>query len=98
MAALTGTRVLIARDFHAAPDHAAREIFNAALVRGGLADVGREAARWGVTHIVVTPEFLASQGVALSDLDARRDLRRVHFTGHVGGDYVAVYALAAPTS
>jgi hypothetical protein len=98
MAALTGTRVLIARDFHAAPDHAAREIFNAALVRGGLADVGREAARWGVTHIVVTPEFLASQGVALSDLDARRDLRRVHFAGSAGGDYVAVYALAATSS
>lgn len=98
MAALTGTRVLIARDFHAAPDYQARVEFNEAVVRGGPGDLLAQASRWGITHVVVTPEFLAAYGVPLSDLDTRPYLERVHFTGSVGGDYVAVFALGPKPS
>jgi hypothetical protein len=93
MSALTGTRVLIARDFHAAPDHPVRAAFNEAVVRGGPGDPLAQAARWGVTHVVVTPAFLAGYGVTLSDLDARPYLKRVHFAGTRQGEYVAVFEL-----
>jgi hypothetical protein len=98
MAALTGARVLIARDFHAAPDHPAREQFNAELARGGPGDPAADGKRWGITHVVITPEFLSTYGVSLGDLDARPYLTRVHFAGSPTGEYVAVYALGAKSS
>jgi hypothetical protein len=98
MAALTGARVLIARDFHAAPDHPAREQFNAELARGGPGDPAADGKRWGITHVVITPEFLSTYGVSLGELDARAYLTRVHFAGSPTGDYVAVYALGTKSS
>jgi hypothetical protein len=98
MAALTGARVLIARDFHAAPDHPAREQFNAELARGGPGDPAADGKRWGITHVVITPEFLSTYGVSLGDLEARPYLTRVHFAGSPTGEYVAVYALGAKRS
>jgi hypothetical protein len=63
MAALAGTRVTLARDFAVPKDYLARVRLNDALVRGGPGDPAADAALWGVSHLVVTPEFLAAYGV-----------------------------------
>jgi hypothetical protein len=93
MAALAGTRVTLARDFAAPKDYVARVRLNDALVRGGPGDPAAEAARWGVSHFVVTPDFLAPYGVGLDELEGRPYLRRVHFAGDTRGAYVAVFAI-----
>ena len=98
MSALIGARVTLARDFAKPRDAAARGVLNQTLVRGGPGDPVADAARWGVTHLIVTPEFLADQGVPLEALDARPYLRRVHLAGKAGGDYVGLFALVRTPS
>jgi hypothetical protein len=98
LAALTGARVLLARDFSTPPDFGARLRFTDALVRGGPEDPVAQAARWGVSHFVVTREFLAAYGVGLDELETRPYLRRVHFAGDARGEYVAVFAIRSRTS
>lgn len=93
MAALAGARVLVARDFALPADALAKLQLSDALVRGGPGDPAAEAARLGVTHLVVTPESLAEAGVSLGALEARPYLRRVHFSGDPGGTWVALFAL-----
>jgi hypothetical protein len=98
MAALAGTRVTLARDFAKPRDAGARVALNETLVRGGPGDPLADAARWGVTHLIVTPEFLAAYGVSLEALEGRPYLRRVHLSGDPGGDYVGLFALARTPS
>jgi hypothetical protein len=98
MAALAGTRVTLARDFAVPKDYSARLQLNDALVRGGPGDPVAEAARWGVSHFVVTPDFLAPYGVGLDELETRPYLRQVYFAGDARGDYVAVYAIRSNAS
>lgn len=98
MAALAGTPVLLARDFALPKDALARARVGALLLRGGPGHPAEEAARFGVTHLVVTPESLAEMGVTLDEVEARRYLRLVHLTGDRNGLFVAIFALrdAAP--
>jgi hypothetical protein len=98
MAALTGTRVLLALDFPAPRDWTTRVAYARALVRGELADPRGEGARWGVTHLIVTPAFLAANGVTLTDLQSRPDLRTAVLAGDPRGDFVALFTLASPQS
>ncbi len=93
MAALTGARVLLARDFAAPGDYASRLELGAALARGGPGDPPADAARYGVSHLVVTKELLDAAGVTLQDVDRRPYLRRVHFSGDPEADYVALFAV-----
>jgi hypothetical protein len=95
MAALAGARVLLARDFQSPDDSSTRMQVAAALARGGPSDRLAEAARFGVSHLVVTPELLAVLGLTLEEVDARPYLRRVHFSGDPAGDYVALFAVGA---
>jgi hypothetical protein len=93
MAALTGARVLLARDFAAPGDYWSRLELGAALARGGPGDPPADAARYGVSHLVVTKELLDVAGVTLQDVDRRPYLRRVHFSGDPEADYVALFAV-----
>jgi len=93
LAALTGTRLLLARDFALPRDATARAETVEALVKGGPGDPASQAARFGVTHLVVTPELLAEMGVSLGEVEARPYLRRVHFAGDPEGEYVALFAV-----
>jgi len=92
MAALTGARVLLARDF-ASPDYSGRMRVTLALLRGAPADPIPDAARLGVSHLIVTPALLADAGVTLDDLEERPYLRRVHLTDDGHGDFVALFAV-----
>jgi hypothetical protein len=97
MAALAGTRVLLARDFPAPRDFATRVRFQEDVLRG-TADPAREGARWGVTHVIVTPAFLATFGVELADLERRPYLRKVLVAGDPRADFVAVFELVRPSA
>jgi hypothetical protein len=85
-------RVLLARDF-ASPDYSGRMRLILALVRGSPGDPAADAARLGVSHLVVTPALLADAGVTLAELDERPYLRQVHLTGDPRGEYVALFAI-----
>jgi hypothetical protein len=98
MSALVGTPVLLARDFAAPRDFAARVRLNEALLRGGPGDPRADAARYGVRYLLVTPALVSDLGVRLEDVDARPYLRRVHFDGDLRGEYVAVFAVSPPPS
>jgi hypothetical protein len=98
MAALAGTRVLMARDFALPRDAIAKVEVADALVRGGPGDPAAEAARFGVTHLVLTPESLAETGVALDEVETRPYLRRVHFTGDRTGAWLALFAVGPGAS
>jgi hypothetical protein len=98
MAALAGSRVLLARDFALPRDALARLRVEEALIKGGPGAPVAEAARFGVTHLVVTPEALAETGVTLDEIEARPYLRRVHFTGDRAGRYLAIFAVGAQAS
>ena len=92
MAALSGVRVLLARDF-ASPDYSGRMRVTQALLRGAPGDPVADSAPLGVSHLVVTPALLADAGVTLDDLETRPYLRQVHLTADAGGDYVALFAV-----
>lgn len=93
-AALAGFRVTLAKDFHSPRDYGARVQMERSLVRGEDLAAAREAARgYGVTHLLVTPALLDEYAGALADLEARPDLKLVHFSGQRRADYVAVFAL-----
>jgi len=47
-----------------------------------------------VTHLVVTPEWLAEAGIPLADVEARPYLRRVLFTGDRKGEWLSLFAVA----
>ena len=94
MAALTGTRVLMAQDFPAPRDWRTRLDYTSALARGELRDPVAEGARWGVTHIIVTPGFLAENGLSLESLQARPSLRPLVLARDEGGEFVALFTLA----
>jgi hypothetical protein len=98
MVALAGVRVTLARDLAGPRDHSARTAFNEALVRGEPEDLVSMGSRWGVTHLVVTREFLAVYGVTLDDLERRPYLRRVHVAEGSGGEYIGLFAVMRPPS
>jgi hypothetical protein len=98
MSALTGMPVLLARDFAAPHDYAARVRVNESLVLGGPEDAVADAARYGIAYLLVTPAFLSTYRVSLDDLADRPYLRHVFVGGSLGGDYIAVYAVARPPS
>ena len=67
IAALTGRQVILARDFPKSKDYDARLRLNEMLLRGDAA-AAAEAARYGVSHFVVTSLELAASGLTLEDL------------------------------
>ncbi|PYQ41137.1 MAG: hypothetical protein DMF77_16760 [Acidobacteria bacterium] len=95
MSALTGSRVLIARDFAAPRDWGSRIDLNTRLVRGA-GDPVTFAAQWRVTHFLVTPALLANYDVSLSEVEARPYLKKIHFAGNRARDFIVVFALARP--
>ncbi len=96
MAALGGTHVLVAQDFSMARDWRARVEYASAAVRGQLADPRAEGARWGVTHFIVTPAYLAENGVSLADLEARAFFHLVTLVREPDGNFVALFTLVSP--
>ncbi|HUG54684.1 MAG TPA: hypothetical protein VMR21_13840, partial [Vicinamibacteria bacterium] len=98
MAALAGTPVLVARDFAVPSGYAEKVAVGQALVRGEPGDAEAEARRLGVSHLVVTREYLAELEVALEEVESRPYLRAAHFAGDRGGEYVALFAVGGPAS
>jgi hypothetical protein len=98
MSALVGSPVILARDFAAPRDYAARVRLNEALLRGGPGDPRVGAAHYGVRYLLVTPALVSDLGVKLEDVEARPYLRRVHFDGDPRGAYVAIFAVSPPAS
>lgn len=93
-AGLGARRVLVGYFLHNPRDTHDRLAFEKALVAGGDAElVASGRKRWGVSHLLVTPTFLAEQGVSLDALRSRRDLREVHFTGEPAGEFVAIFEI-----
>jgi hypothetical protein len=94
-AALGARRSLLSRGLHSPGDAAARLRLQALLLEGGEPAAARaEAARYGVRYLVVTSAFLARHPPAtLEALEARPDLRLVHFTGERRREFVAVLEL-----
>jgi hypothetical protein len=94
-AALGARRSLLSRGLHSPGDTPARQRLEALLVAGGdPASTRSEASRYGVRYLVVTPAFLARHPPATLDaLEARPDLRLVHFTGERRRDFVAILEL-----
>lgn len=90
IAALTGRRVTLARDFPLAPNHLERERLHAMLLRGDPG-AAAEAARFGVSHFVVTPAMLAPFELTLSDLEQRPYLVPLRVGRDADGSYVALY-------
>ncbi len=90
IAALTGRRVVLARDFPMAPDYAARLRLTEMLLHG---DPGAraEAARYHVSHFVVTSAMLQSSGLTLADLDGSPDLAPLTVGVDPDGAFVALY-------
>jgi hypothetical protein len=95
MSALTGARVLLARDFAPPSDRWSRIDLNTRLVRGAQDPIAF-AARWKVTHFLVTPELLANYGVSLAEVEAHPFLKQLHFAGSRTSNYIVVFALAQP--
>jgi hypothetical protein len=98
MSALAGARITLGHDLAGPRDYSDRVALNEALVRGGPGDPVKEAARWGVTHLIVTPQFLAGYGVSLEELERRPYLRRIHLAAAPDGDYVGLFALTRAPS
>ena len=94
-AALGARRALLSRGLHSPGDTPARQRLQALLLEGGDPAAARsEAARYGVRYLVVTPAFLARHPpVTLEALEARPDLRLVHFTGERQREFVAILEL-----
>ena len=90
MAALTGRKVVLARDFPMAPDFAARMRLTEMLLRGD-AGAAAEAARYRVSHFVVTSAMLQEAGLTLADLDRRSYLSPVHVARDPDGAFTALY-------
>jgi len=93
VAALTGTRVLLAQDFPSPRDWRVRLEYANAVVRGRLSDPAAEGARWGVTHLIVTPAFLAGNGVSLQDVQALSVMRQTALARDSDGEFVALFDL-----
>jgi hypothetical protein len=91
MAALTGTRVVFARDFPA-PDWAFRTALGERLLRGDP-EARPDAARFGVTHVIATSAQLARLGTTLDDMARRPDLAPAAVGHDPDGTFVALYAL-----
>jgi hypothetical protein len=96
MAALAGVRVLLAHDLATPSDGEARRGVTRALLAAGPQDPMAAAARYGVTHLVVTPELLEWSGTTFEDLAARPYLRVVELAGDPARDYVALFAVGMP--
>lgn len=90
IAALTGRKVILARDFPAPSDIAARLRLNEMLLRG---DPGApaEAARYEVTHFVVTSAMLAESGLTLADLEQRPYLVPLRVGRDADGSFAALF-------
>jgi hypothetical protein len=90
IAALTGRRVIIAHDFPMARDHRARVRLNDMLLRGD-AGAAAEAARYGVTHFVVTSFVLTRSGLTLADLERRPYLVPLRVGRDADGSFTALF-------
>jgi hypothetical protein len=90
ISALTGRQVILARDFPMAPDFGARMRLNEMLLRG---DPGAapEAARYRVSHFVVTSAGLAESGLTLADLEQRPYLAPLGIGHDADGSFTAVF-------
>jgi hypothetical protein len=79
VAAFGGRRVLLAESLNPPRDTPRRAQVEAAITRGGPADLISEGrARYGIRYLLVTPLFLTGYpGVTLESLSRRADLRRV---------------------
>jgi hypothetical protein len=95
VAAWSGRRAVLSRGMGMTSDYHTRLAVHETLLRAEDGEVARQAAaRYGVTHLLITPAFLAFYpGVTLDDLDRRPHLRRLHLTEGPEGEYVAVFAL-----
>jgi hypothetical protein len=94
LAALTGCRVLYALDFPMPPEFLLRVQLGERLARGDLSALP-DAARYGVTHLVVTSAELTTFGLSLDDLGNRPYLTPLVVARDGDGSYVALYALRA---
>jgi hypothetical protein len=93
VAGLGARRVFLATNLHQTRDHIDRVLLQDATMRHEPDAAATLRAR-GVTHLAVTPVFLANYPeVTLRGLRARPDLQEVHFTGDPARDYVALFAL-----
>ena len=90
IAALTGRKVILARDFPMAPDHAARLRLNEMLLRGDPGALA-EAARYEVSHFVVTSAMLAESGLTLADLEQRPYLAPLRVGRDADGSFAALF-------
>ncbi len=90
IAALTGRKVIMARDFPMAPDFGARMRLNEMLLRGDPG-ASAEAARYGVSHFVVTSAWLAESGLTLADLEQRPYLAPVRVGRDADGSFTALF-------
>jgi hypothetical protein len=90
IAALTGRRAVLVTDFPMSADLAARLRLTDLLLQGDPA-APSEAARYRVSHFVVTSAMLQAAGLTLDDLDRRPYLSPVTVGRDPGGAFVAVY-------
>jgi hypothetical protein len=90
IAALTGRKVILARDFPTAPDFRARLQLNEMLLRGDPG-ASAEAARFGVSHFVVTSAWLAESGLTLADLERNPSLAPVRVGHDADGSFTALF-------
>jgi len=98
MAALDGTRVLLAADFPAPRDWRARLEYASAAVCGQVADPLAAGAPWGVTHFIVTPAYLAECGVSLEQVQGLGPFRALEVARESDGNFVALFMLVPPRS
>jgi len=96
MAALDGTRVLLAADFPTPRDWRVRLDYASAAVSGRILDPLAAGAAWGVTHFIVTPAYLAECGVSLEQVETWPAFRPVEVAREADGNFVALFALVPP--
>jgi hypothetical protein len=90
MAALTGRKVVLAADFPMPPEFAARMRLNEMLLHGDPGALA-EAARFGVSHFVVTSAMLAESGLTLADLERHPYLAPVRVARDADGSFAALF-------
>jgi hypothetical protein len=92
IAALTGRQVILARDFPQPADAEARFLLNEMLLHGDPKATA-EAARYGVSHFVVTSAMLAEAGLTLADLAQRPYLEPMRVARDPDGSFAALFAV-----
>lgn len=94
-AALSGRRCLSTMGLPQPPDLAERgRVVRTLLGSPDPAASAEAVARYGVTHVAVTPLVLHSYELTLADLDARPGWRLLRVFGDPKGDFVALYRLS----